>query len=84
MVESKEVQKIIVQKAPEFLPKGFKKCRTLEIESCEYGHAKIEEFENSFLVRHLLPLMRDEEAASQENMIAVFESKEFKSTVVKI
>ena len=44
---------------------------------------KLREFQNSFLMRHLLPLVRDGAAASQENMIAVFASKEFKSTLVK-
>ena len=47
---------------------------------------KLTEFQNSFLMRHLLPIIAMSyggEVASQENMIAVFESKEFKSIVVK-
>jgi hypothetical protein len=86
LVESKEVQKIIVQKATKFLPKGFKKCSTAYYWGCEYDMQKLTDFQNSFVVRHLLPvyeMYQGGEAASQENMIAVFASKEFKSTLVK-
>ena len=71
ILASKEVQQIVSEKAMKYFPEG-------------YDAEKLNAFKDSFLVRNLLPMAKNPETATKANMMAVFESDEFKSAVLSI
>ena len=69
LLESKEVQRIILQKTTKYFPESF-------------DMEKLIKFKDSLLVQKLLPMLKKPEAATREDMMAVFESDAFKNAAV--
>ena len=69
LLESKEVQRIILQNTTKYFPENF------DVE-------KIIKFKDSLLIRKLIPMMKKPEAATREDMMAVIESDAFQNAEV--
>jgi len=69
LLESKEIQQIILQNTTKYFPESF------DLE-------KVIALKNSLLVQKLLPMVKNPEAATKEDMMAVFKSDEFKNAAV--